>query len=194
MTSGRRHARARDEFDEFVAGCAGDLLRTAYVVTWDLPAAEDLVQECLFEVARRWPRVRAMEHPTAYARRVLINRALSTGRRRGRFRAELDEATTEPIDETAETAIDSALTSSDLLEALRTLAPLQRTVLGLRYLDDLTEAQVAELLGCSIGTVKSTAWRALARLRQSAAVAPPTEPPEPTRTESFDARSQIRSF
>jgi RNA polymerase sigma-70 factor (sigma-E family) len=173
MTGGRRGARVRDEFDEFVGSSAADLLRTAYLITWDLPAAEDLVQESLFEVARRWPRVRTMDHPAAYARRVLINRGLSTGRRRGRFRAELDERAAEPVDDAAELALDTALAASDLVGALRTLAPLQRAVLGLRYLDDLTEAQVAELLGCSVGTVKSTTWRALARLRHSSAVATP---------------------
>jgi DNA-directed RNA polymerase specialized sigma24 family protein len=132
--------RARDEFERFVAETTDDLLRTAYLVLWDLAGAEDLVQECLFRVARRWPRVRSMEHPTAYARRIVVNLALDGAERRRRHNAEL-------------------------LAVLGTLAPLQRAVLALRYYDDLSEAQVAEILGCSVGTVKSTAWRALERLR-----------------------------
>jgi DNA-directed RNA polymerase specialized sigma24 family protein len=63
----------RDEFDRFVADSSDALLRTAYLIVWDLTEAEDLVQECLLTVARRWPRVRRMEHPRAYARRVLVN-------------------------------------------------------------------------------------------------------------------------
>jgi RNA polymerase sigma-70 factor (sigma-E family) len=173
MTPGRRGDRVRYEFDEFVAGSARDLLRTAYLIVWDEPAAEDLVQECLFEVARRWPRVRTMEYPLAYARRILVNRALAGGRRRGRQRAELDGLGPldgeELADEDAELAFGSVETISDLVDAVQTLAPLQRTVLGLRYFDDLSEAQVAEILGCSVGTVKSTTWRALARLRQTPA-------------------------
>jgi RNA polymerase sigma-70 factor (sigma-E family) len=175
LTRGQREDRIRYEFDEFVAESARDLLRTAYLIVWDLPAAEDVVQECLFEVARRWPRVRTMEYPVAYARRILVNRALAGGKRRGRQRAELDQL--DPLDHQqvadgdAELAFGSVETTSDLVDALQTLAPLQRTVLGLRYFEDLSEAQVAETLGCSVGTVKSTTSRALARLRQTPAVA-----------------------
>ena len=80
--------RAHEEFEQFVATCGNDLLRTGYLVVWDLGSAEDLVQECLFRVARRWPRVRSMEHPKAYARRVLINLALDDSRRRRRHHSE----------------------------------------------------------------------------------------------------------
>ena len=60
--------RTRDEFDRFVGESADGLLRAAYLIVWDVAEAEDLVQECFFRLARRWPRVRAMEHPRAYAR------------------------------------------------------------------------------------------------------------------------------
>ena len=87
----RRGGRApvRQEFDRFVAEAGDGLLRAAYLITWDLADAEDLVQECLFKVARRWPRVRRMEHPAAYARTVLVHLALDDGKQRSRRRAEL---------------------------------------------------------------------------------------------------------
>ena len=68
----------RADFDRFVAGSTDTLLRTAYLIVGDLGEAEDLVQETLLEVARRWPRVRRMQHPTAYARRILVMTILKT--------------------------------------------------------------------------------------------------------------------
>jgi RNA polymerase sigma-70 factor (sigma-E family) len=160
---------AREEFERFVADATDDLLRTAYLVVWDLPSAEDLVQECLFRVARRWPRVRSMEHPTAYARRIVVNLALDGAKRQHRHNSELGAPDhlqfEEQHDETAATALGKVESTSDLVGVLGTLAPLQRAVLALRYFDDLSEMQVAEILGCSVGTVKSTASRALERLR-----------------------------
>ena len=72
----KRTERSGAEFEQFVNDTSAALLRTAYLVAWDLTEAEDLVQECLLVLARRWPRVRSMEHPHAYARQVLINLAL----------------------------------------------------------------------------------------------------------------------
>ena len=140
------------------------LMRTAYLIVWDLPEAEDLVQETLFKVARRWHRVRRMERPVAYARRILVNLALSGADRRGRRRRELTgEAILDRPDDAAceSPAID---THDELLRALATLPPRQRTVLVLRYFLDLPEAEVAAAMKCSLGTVKSTAARGLARL------------------------------
>lgn len=161
--------RVREDFDRFVAQSTDDLLRTAYLVLWDLAAAEDLVQECLLRVARRWPRVRAMEHPAAYARRIVVNLALDDAKHRHRRNAELrgpdGYSSEERHDEGAAAALGLVETTSELLDLLATLAPLQRAVLALRYFDDLSETQVAEILGCSVGTVKSTSSRALERLR-----------------------------
>ena len=152
--------QTREEFERFVASSAGDLLWTGYMVVWDLPEAEDLVQECLFQIARRWPRVRSMEHPGAYARRILVNLALDGAKRRRRHRSELDLRdhlpAEEPHDESAEAALETVETTSGLIGALGTLAPRQRAVLALRYVDDLSEVQVAEILSCSVGNVKST--------------------------------------
>ena len=160
-----RQSRSRLEFDDFVAASVDGLLRAAYLIAWDFGEAEDLVQECLFRVARRWPRVRVMEHPTAYARKVLVNLALDEGRRRTRHRAELAPSTAEREDEAAVRVLGWVETNTDLTNALGALAPRQRVALVLRYFDDLSEAQVAELMGCSVGTVKSTTSRALERLR-----------------------------
>lgn len=154
------------EFDRFVEESVDDLLRTAAMIARDSGDAEDLVQECLFKVARRWPRVRRMQQPRAYARRILINLALDGARGRARRRGELELGP----DPAADLALDPPSAHelrTDLLEALAQLAPRQRAVLVLRYFHDLTEVQTAEVLGCSPGTVKSSASRGLARLREA---------------------------
>ena len=164
-------AVARLEFDQFVADSADGLLRAASLITWDAAEAEDLVQECLFRVARRWPRVRKMDHPAAYARTVLVHLALDEGKRRTRRRAELHEAAAGRIDEHEDDAAARVLgrveASADLLQALGELPPRQRVALVLRYFEDLSEAEAAEAMGCSVGTVKSTTSRALERLRSA---------------------------
>jgi RNA polymerase sigma-70 factor (sigma-E family) len=160
-----------DDFNQFVAGNLEQLLRTAYLITWDAGDAEDLVQECLFKVARRWPRVRGMEQPRAYARRMLVNLALDDSRGRARRRTELDGAAA-VIDGPARDLLVGLETRAELLEALALLTQRQRAVLVLRYFNDLTEAQTAEVLGCSPGTVKSSASRGLARLREALAPIP----------------------
>ena len=167
----RRQGLARVEFDRFVADTAEGLLRSAYLVAWDFAEAEDLVQDCLFQIARRWPRVRKMEHRAAYARTVLIHLALDGGRRRNRRRAELGPAAagliSEREDEAAVRVLGRVDASTDLLRALGELPPRQRVALVLRYFEDLSEAQVATVMGCSVGTVKSTTSRALDRLREA---------------------------
>lgn len=160
-----------DDFDEFVAGNLDQLLKTAYLITWDAGEAEDLVQECLFKIARRWQRVRGMAQPRAYARRILVNLALDDARGRGRRRSELDgEAAV--VEGPARDLLVGIETRAELLDALARLTPRQRAVLVLRYFNDLTEAQTAEVLGCSPGTVKSNASRGLARLREALAPIP----------------------
>lgn len=132
-----------------------------------------MVQECLLRVARRWPHVRVMAHPDAYARRILVNLALDGARRRTRLKLEL-----EPDDQPHEPRPDAQSLNglaeldsrSELFDALGALPQRQRLVLVLRYFADLSEAQTAEALDCSLGTVKSTASRGLARLREAMAV------------------------
>jgi RNA polymerase sigma-70 factor (sigma-E family) len=186
----RRQGHARVEFDRFVADTAEGLLRSAYLVAWDFAEAEDLVQECLFQIARRWPRVRKMEHRAAYARTVLVHLALDGGKHRSRRRAELGPASAGVISEREDDAAVRVLgrvdASTDLLRALGELAPRQRVALVLRYFEDLSEAEVATVMGCSVGTVKSTTSRALDRLREAMeqldATATQDDTPASTRT------------
>lgn len=153
----------RHDFDRFVGESTEGLLRTAYLIVWDLHEAEDLVQETLFRVAKRWPRVSRMDQPTAYARRVVVNLALDGSSKRSRRRAELTETSTaDPIAPARSPDIDD-----ELHVALMALPPRQRAVLVLRYFLDLPEAEVATALRCSLGTVKSTASRGLSRLEQT---------------------------
>ncbi len=165
FVAGRGLYGLMDEFDEFVAASAESLLRTAHLITWDASEAEDLVQECLLKVARRWPRVRRMEQPLAYARRVLINLTFDGAERRSRRRVELDAAAV-VLDRPERDVLAAIDTREELLDALARLTPRQRAVLVLRYFNDLTETEAAAVLGCSPGTVKSNASRGLARLRE----------------------------
>jgi RNA polymerase sigma-70 factor (sigma-E family) len=153
------------EFDQFVTANADGLHRTAYLITWDLHTAEDLVQETFIKVAKRWPKVRRMDHPVAYARRILVNEALSEGPRRARDRARAELSVIESLPE--HSAPTEPRADDDLLDALKQLPPRQRAALVLRYFLDLPETEVAAAMGVSLGTVKSTTSRGLARLEQT---------------------------
>jgi len=160
-------ARLRDlSFEAFVNENVDDLVRMACLITWDEAEAEDLVQESLLRVVARWERVRAMEMPLAYTRRVLVNLALDDRARRWRRIGELGLVIDPPLDLRAEAALENVAARAELVEALGQLPRQQRTVLALRYFLDLSEAQVAVVLGCSTGAVKSAASRGLARVRE----------------------------
>ena len=147
---------AEQDFEQFVVARSGALLRTAYLLTGNHQDAEDLVQTALLKAVPRWGRVREHE---PYVRRILLHESISRWRRR-RWR----ETSTESLPELPAAAadVDGRLA---LRHALGLLAPRQRAVIVLRYFDDLTEAQTAELLGISVGTVKSQSRDALAKLR-----------------------------
>jgi RNA polymerase sigma-70 factor (sigma-E family) len=175
VTTWRRSDRARDEFEAFVAEHGARLLRTAYLVVDDVGDAEDLVQEGLSRVARRWPKIRSMALPGAYARRIVVNLAIDLATRRSR---QPDEVTlepdfgAEPVDPAALARLSQVDDATVLLPAIAQLPPRQRAVLVLRYFEDLSEAATAEVLGCSVGTIKSTTARALQRLHSSAGLDP----------------------
>jgi RNA polymerase sigma factor (sigma-70 family) len=168
-----RRARARAEFERFAASHVDGLLRAAYLMVGDRGEAEDIVQECMLRLARKWPHVRGMEHPGAYARRVMFSLVLDGGPQRSRRSVELvaiEPATARDTRGATAASLDSR---ADLLRALAGLPGRQR------YFADLPEAEVATVLGCSVGTVKSSASRALERLREAldTAAAPPTDEP-----------------
>lgn len=160
------------EFTMFVAASSRRLLRSAYLISGDMAAAEDLLQTALERAYRRWSLVRQREVPEAYVHRIMVNSATDLWRRRRRIRrAELDESA---LPARPDPAIEGVPERDDLLACVRELPVGQRAVLVLRYFDDLTEAETAGVLGCSVGTVKSQHARAMARLRQLLADRRPT--------------------
>jgi RNA polymerase sigma-70 factor (sigma-E family) len=149
------------EFTEWAAGCQRSLLRSAYLLTGDLQQAEDLVQDALVKVALRWTRLRD-QNPTGYARQIIVRDNVSWWRRRReRTGTEPDVAATDHVSSDPATAMV-------VRQSLMRLTPAQRAVLVLRHLDDLSERETAEILGVSVGTVKSQNAAALARLRTGA--------------------------
>lgn len=151
---------AEDDFREFVRSRSPALLGTAYALTGDRGLAEDLLQSALLNTYRHWRRVRHYDHPDAYVRRVLANQHVSWWRRR-----RVPESDAPPPDRAGPSAASSVEERDELWRALRRLPPRTRAVVVLRYWEDLAEAEVAAMLGCSVGTVKSHASRGLARLR-----------------------------
>ncbi|WP_116951074.1 SigE family RNA polymerase sigma factor [Jiangella endophytica] len=148
-----------DEFRRFVAGRSLALLRTAYALCGDRHTAEDLVQGALAKLYRRW---RKVDDPEGYVRRILYNDQISRWRRR----LVLHEDPVDVVPENAAPDLAGAVGDRvDVLQLLRQLPPRQRAVLVLRYYEDLSEREIAAVLGCSTGTVRSQAHRALARLR-----------------------------
>jgi RNA polymerase sigma-70 factor (sigma-E family) len=170
-----RNQGASREFERFAAEVSDSLLYTGFQMTDNAKDAEDLVQETLLKVARRWNRVRSMDHPAAYARRVLINLVLDDADRRTRQRTELQsrEGTEDVADEQAALSLREVDDMAEFGWALAQLPTRQRAVLVLRYWSDLPVAEVAEILGCTEGTVTSTACRATARLAEILASAKP---------------------
>jgi RNA polymerase sigma-70 factor (sigma-E family) len=137
-------------FRDFVLARQQALMRTAYLLTGDPHLAEDLLQSVLIKVAGKWGRIGKDGNPEAYTRKALVNQYISWRRR---HRPEVLSA--RPPDR-AEAHDDTALDRIVLRQALARLAPKQRAVIVLRFWEDLTEAQTAELLGCSVGTTKSS--------------------------------------
>ncbi len=145
-------------FTEWAAGRQRQLLRSAYLLTGDLHRSEDLVQEALTKVALRWSRL-ADGNPTAYALRIIARDNISWWRRRRDVPTDVlrDGGTSEEPE-----------IAMVVRRALTRLTPGQRAVVVLRHFDDLTERETADVLGVSIGTVKSQNAAALARLRTGA--------------------------
>ena len=153
------------DFAEFVRLRSNSMLRAAWVLTGgDWALAEDLAQTALSEVWRRWDQVSVMEAPDAYARKVMVNTFL-----RWRGRKSSTEISSERPDQSAVTTGGFARvdTRESLRLALSELTAKQRAVVMLRYFEDRSEADTAAIMGCSVGTVKSQASKALVRLRKT---------------------------
>ena len=153
-----------DDFDSFVVARGRALLRFAYVLCGNRPLAEDMVQEVLARAHQRWSRIERMEAPEAYVRKSIVREYLSWRRRK---------ASTEVMVAEVPERVDPCDSEHVIVERwemwalLSGLPRAQRAVLVLRFYEDLTEAQTASILGCSVGTVKSQAARGLEKLRRA---------------------------
>jgi RNA polymerase sigma-70 factor (sigma-E family) len=161
-------ADTESQFREFVEARSLALRRTAYALTGDLHRAEDLVQSALIKLAGRW---RKVDDPEAYVRRIIYHDQVSWWRRRIRLKEDPvpvapDRSTADPTER-----VDRRL---DMQRALLLLTPSQRAVILLRFYEDLPEREIADILGCSVGTVRSQSSRAIAKLRH---LAPELGPP-----------------
>ena len=150
-------------FAQFVMARERALQRTAVLLTGDWALAEDLVQTALAKTWPRWERISGRDDPELYVRRVMVNTWATWWRRR--WRGEQASAAVPEGPARSDVAAEVALRMT-VRDALGSLTRRQRAVLVLRVFDDLSEAQVADLLGCPLGTVKSAMSRALAKLRE----------------------------
>jgi RNA polymerase sigma-70 factor (sigma-E family) len=153
------------DFADFVRQRSAPMLRTAWLLTGgDWALAEDLAQAAFSDVWRHWPRVSVMEAPEAYAHKVMLNTFLSWRRRR-RWTAEI--STERFVVSPATTGGFARVDMREVLRhALRQLPAKQRAVITLRYFEDRSEAETAAIMGCAVGTVKSQASKAIAKLRK----------------------------
>jgi RNA polymerase sigma-70 factor (sigma-E family) len=160
-------------YSDFVAARSASLFRTAYLVIGDHQLAQDLLQESLVRVYVAWPRLREVTRAEAYTRRVIVTTAISWRRRRS-----FHERPTEQLAEVAGAdAFDAVMGRDEVWVELRRLPPRQRAAVVLRFCEDLSERQTAELMGCSVGTVKKQVFLALGKLR--ADLGPELAPPAP---------------
>ena len=154
-----------DEFADFVAARYRALVRTGFGLTGDVGHAEDLAQSALIKTYLSWGRLREPGNAEAYARRTLVRLALRERQRR--WRGEISAGQLAELAGAEVPAVDSRDLALDVRNALAALPADQRAVLVLRYLDDQSEADTAQMLGVPAGTVKSRAARGLAGLRKA---------------------------
>jgi RNA polymerase sigma-70 factor (sigma-E family) len=151
-----RHAD-REAFDEFVRARLPKLLRFGHALTGSPHGGADLVQDALERTMLAWSRIDSKDDPEGYVRRIMVNRNVSIWRRYRRERL---------VDEVPERQLPDRTRDDSLWEAIKQLPTKQRAIIVLRYYEDLSEAQIAATMGCSAGTVKSQASRAMAKLRE----------------------------
>ena len=164
----------RDEasYVEFVSARWASLYRLAFLLAGTHHAAEDLLQASLLRAYVAWDKVQRTESPEAYVRRIVVNNSISDGRRRSRR----PEVVVESLPELPGTAVGADFVDRAAVWPLvAALPPRQRAVVVLRYYEDLSEAEIARVLGCAPGTVKSQASAALRTLRVAMASEPTGE-------------------
>lgn len=152
------------DFESYAAARQHHLYRTAYLLCGDRDRAQDLVQTTLVALLRSWHKARLAENPDAYAKKALVRAFLAEQRTLRRSVTAHAILRTEPRASAA--AADPAELRLVVLEALRALPPKPRTMVILRYWEDLSVEETAAVLGCSIGNVKSQCSRSLAKLRE----------------------------
>lgn len=152
------------DFREFVSSRGRALLRSAYLLTGNLADAEDLVQSALAKTYQAWNRIEDRKALDGYVRRAMVNTHISWWRRHRVDEYPTDEIPDQPA---ADTSGNSELRDT-LQRAIDRLPQRMRAAVVLRYFEDMTEAEVADVLGVSQGTVKSTVSRAVAKLRTDA--------------------------
>ena len=155
----------REDIDTFLAARWASLFRLACLLTGSEAEADDLLQESLLKVYLRWGRISRTAVPEAYVRRVIVNTLVSRSRRPYRRREVLDAS---PRDASVGSPEDDVVDRAQVWPMVCALPVRQRAVIVLRYYEDLSEREIAEVLGCSAGSVKSQAHDALASLRRGA--------------------------
>lgn len=164
----QRENAAEAEFTDYVRECRASLYATAYHLTGDRYEAEDLLQSALFSTYRAWHRITDKAAVGGYLRRTMTNLHISAWRRR-----KLAEYPTEELPE-APSADHDAMRGTELRavlwQALARLPETQRTMLVLRYYEGRTDLEIADIMDISVGTVKSSIWRSLRRLRDDEAL------------------------
>ncbi len=171
MTISGEATMGAPSFEEFVAARSAALLRTAYLLTRDRTLAEDLLQTALTKAYLAWGRVEG--DPEPYVRRILLNTYASWWRRKWNGEQPTDELPQHGHHD------ERVGESGDLWDALGRLPRRMRAVVVLRYFEDLTEVDTATMLGISVGTVKSQASKALAKLRIDPSLAEQPEQTDP---------------
>lgn len=159
---GKMSVAAEADFTSYVRARQDALIRFAYLVSTDVEAAKDLVQIALTKAYLHWDRVTALDAPDAYIRKIIVNEHMSWWRPAWRRR----EVISSPLVAFSnQTALENHPHDAELWAQIVALSPMQRAIVVLRFYEDLTEAQTADCLGCSIGTVKTHSSRAMERLR-----------------------------
>ncbi|TDP93789.1 SigE family RNA polymerase sigma factor [Labedaea rhizosphaerae] len=152
----------RSSFDDFVDERLDGLLRYASVLTCDAELAKDVVQEVLLRAQQKWRRIGPMAAPTAYVKRMILNEYLSLRRRRAAHEAAAVAVAREELVDDPSGSYDER---EAMLARIAALPPKQRAAVVLRYYEDRTDGEIAELLGCGASTVRSHLARAIAALR-----------------------------